>query len=155
MEPTDQAQATTAADAAGAQTGASQASQQDHATGAQQTRSTGFEGSHKQQTDVNAEEQTAVAGVHRGQLSLNAQQKLDEIYLADFQARLAAEREHRAVVLADEREHKAALRAVTLDRLAGVNAAGRRGDDNMLNVDEQGAYAAAVAAAVAKELNRG
>lgn len=130
--------------AAGSQTATSQAAQSDNTTGAQQTRSAVFEGSIKQATDVNAEELTALAGVARAQLSQNAQQKLDEIFLAHMQS-----------TLADEREHKANLRAVALDRLASLNTTSKLGDDRMWNVNETDALATLLADRVSKNLSAG
>lgn len=129
------------ADVAAAQTAAGQAAQSDTATGAQQARSSVYEGSIKQATDVNAEELTALLGVARGQLSQNAQQKLDDIFLA-----------HMQTTLADEREHKANLRAVQLDRLASLNTTSKLGNDRMWNVNETDAYASILATKVAERL---
>lgn len=141
MAPRPDADAYSEAEAAAAQTGASQASQQDNATGGQQVRASGYEGSFKQASDVNVEELTALLGVARGQLAQNSQQKVDEIFLTHLQT-----------TLADEREHKANLRAVALDRLSSLNTTSKLGDDRMWNVNETDAYAAIMADAIARRL---
>lgn len=97
---------------------------------------------HKMATDINAEELTALLGVARSQLSQNAQQKLDEIFLT-----------HMQTTLADEREHKANIRAVALDRLASLNTTSKLGDDRMWNINETDAYSVQAIKAVADILN--
>jgi len=128
-------------DVSGSQSAASQAAQSDNTTGSQQGRSSIFEGSIKQATDVNAEELTALLGVARGQLSQNAQQKIDDIFVSHFQS-----------TLADEREHKANLRAVALDRVASLNTTSKLGDDRMWNVNETDAFATMLASRVAEAI---
>jgi hypothetical protein len=84
---------------------------------------------HKMMSDTNVEELIALLGVARGQMSQNAQAKLDEVFLT-----------HMQTTLSDEREHKANIRAVTLDRLASLNTTSKLGDDRMWNINETDAY---------------
>ena len=102
------------------------------------------EQSHKMMSDTNVEELISLLGVSRGQMSQNAQAKLDEVFLT-----------HMQTTLADEREHKANVRAVTLDRLASLNTTSKLGDDRMWNINETDAYSVQGIKAVADILREG
>lgn len=141
MSPRPDADAYSEVEAAAAQSGASQASQQDNATGGQQVRASGYEGSFKQNSDIGTEEALAAGVAFGANQSPHLRAKLDEIHA-----------NHVATVLADEREHKANLRAVALDRLSSLNTTSKLGDDRMWNVNETDAYAAIMADAIARRL---
>ena len=80
---------------------------------------------HKMMSDTNVEELIALLGVARGQMSQNAQAKLDEDNLT-----------HMQTTLSDEREHKANNPAVTLDLQASLTTTSNLPEDRIWNINQ-------------------